>query len=221
MEMKIASEIYEYIPDFKIGLIKYHNITVGESPQMLKGRLQLFQESLFFEMEDKKATDFPSIQEWRQVFKQTGKDPNRYRHSAEALYRRVQKQDYLPSIHSATDLNNFFSLQYGIPFGIYDQEKIQGDVITVRLGEDDEAYLGLNGRDNSLHRLLLSADDAGPFGTPFVDSERTAVTKNTKHAVQIVYLQPSMPLSQAEKLVTAVADMFTGINGGNSMCKVV
>ena len=134
MEMKIASEIFEYLPDFKIGFIEYQDITVGESPQMLKGRLQLFQESLFFEMGDKKVTDFPGIQEWRQVFKKTGKDPNRYRHSVEALYRRIQKQNYLPSIQSGTDLNNFFSLQYQIPFGIYDCEKIQGDTITVRLG---------------------------------------------------------------------------------------
>ena len=53
---------------------------------MLKGRLQLFQESIYFELEDKKVIDVPGIEEWRHVFKKTGKDPNRYRHSAEALY---------------------------------------------------------------------------------------------------------------------------------------
>ena len=36
---------YKQIPNFKLGIIEYKNITVGDSPQMLKGRLQLFQES--------------------------------------------------------------------------------------------------------------------------------------------------------------------------------
>ncbi|WP_428909490.1 B3/B4 domain-containing protein [Niallia sp. Krafla_26] len=221
MQVRIAPEIFEYIPDFKIGFIQYDDITVGESPQMLKGRLQLHQESLFFEMDDKKVTDFRGIQEWRQVFKKIGKDPNRYRHSAEALYRRVQKQNYLQSIHSATDLNNFFSLQYQIPFGIYDVEKVQGGLITVRIGVEDEAYLGLNGRENSLNQLIVSADEAGPFGSPFVDSERTAVTENTKKAVQIVYLKPSMSVAEAEKLVSSAANMFTQISGGSSTFKVM
>lgn len=221
MELKMAPEIFEYIPDFKIGFIEYHDITVGESPQMLKGRLQLFQESLYFELEDKKAADFPGIKEWRQVFKKTGKDPNRYRHSAEALYRRVQKQNYLSSVHSGTDLNNFFSLQYQIPIGIYDRDTIQGDTITIRLGTDNEEYRGLNGRDNSLHRLILSTDEKGPFGSPFVDSERTAVTEKTKQAVQLVYLQPSMSVEQAEKLISSLADMFTQVSGGSSTCKVL
>ena len=221
MDVRIASEIYEYIPDFKIGFIQYQDISVGDSPQMVKGRLQLHQESLFFELEDKKVTDFPGIQEWRQVFKKIGKDPNRYRHSAEALYRRVQKQNYLKSIHSATDLNNFFSLQYQIPFGIYDVEKIKGDLIAIRIGAEGEEYLGLNGRENSLNRLLLSADETGPFGSPFVDSERTAVTEKTKQAVQIVYLKPSMPVSEAERLIASVANMFTQISGGSSEFKVL
>jgi DNA/RNA-binding domain of Phe-tRNA-synthetase-like protein len=221
LEIQIASELTEQIPNFKIGFIEYHDITVGESPQMLKGRLQLFQESIYFELEDKKITEIPGIQEWRQIFKMTGKDPNRYRPSTEALYRRIQKQNYLQTIHSATDLNNFISLQYQIPIGIYDLEKLQGDTIIIRLGRDGEEYRGLNGRENSLHRLIVSADETGPFGSPFVDSEKAAVTEQTKHAVQILYIQPSLSETSAEKMVTSLANMFTQMNGGNSQQQII
>ena len=221
LEILIASEISELIPDFKIGFIHYHDITVSESPQMLKGRLQFFQELIFFELNDKKITDFPGILEWRQIFKKTGKDPNRYRHSAESLYRRVQKQNFLQTIHSAIDLNNFFSLQYQIPIGIYDQDKIHGDSITLRLGKEGEAYRGLNGRDNTLQRLIVSSDVKGPFGSPFVDSERSAVTENTKHAIQIVYLQPSLSEASAEKMVSSLANMFTQVNGGSCNYEII
>ena len=215
MEIRITTELTQLIPNFKIGFIRYEDISVGESPQMLKGRLQLFQESIYFEMEDKKLTDFPGIQEWRQIFKKTGKDPNRYRHSVEALYRRVQKQNYLQPVNSAIDLNNFFSLQYEIPIGIYDRYKLKGN-ISIRLGVEDEEYRGLNGRSNSLNRLILSADEDGPFGSPFVDSEKTAVTETTNSAVQIVYLQPSLDEKNAEKMVSSLANMFTQIHGGTS-----
>ncbi|GIN94167.1 hypothetical protein J6TS1_00370 [Siminovitchia terrae] len=215
MEVTIDPPLYEIIPDLKIGVIQYENITIADSPQMLKGRLRLFQENAYFELEDKNVTDYEEIREWRAIFKKLGKDPNRYRHSAEALYRRVKKQTFLPSLNSATDLNNFFSLEYRIPLGIYDKDQIQGDV-ELRKGRPEEQYEGLNGRINNAENLLVSADDAGPFGSPFVDSTRTAVTTNTTNALQIVYLSPKINLHNARKLVESLASMFTHINGGEA-----
>ena len=106
LEIHVSSELCRRVPSFTAGVIHYRNIDVGPSPQMVKGRLQLFQESLFFELEDKNVKDVDGINEWRQIFKKTGLDPNRSRHSAEALYRRIQKQNYLKTVHSAVDLNN-------------------------------------------------------------------------------------------------------------------
>ncbi|MCM3567979.1 B3/4 domain-containing protein [Neobacillus mesonae] len=217
MEIQLSTELTELIPHFKMGVIEYQNIIVEDSPQMLKGRLQLFQESIYFDLEDHNLTEIPGIQEWRAIFKKTGKDPNRYRHSAEALFRRVKKQNYLPSIQSATDLNNFFSLKYQVPIGVYDMDFIEGP-IEIRIGGENEEYIGLNGRSNSLNRLIISADHKGPFGSPFVDSERTAVTKNTKNALQLIYLRPSTSLEEAKKLTESLMTMFTQISGGESKC---
>lgn len=219
MEVQVSTEICELIPDFKIGVIQYKNITVGESPQMLKGRLQLFQESIYFDLEDKNVSDLPGIKEWRSLFKVTGKDPNRYRHSAEALYRRVKKQNYFASGQSAIDLYNFFSLQYQVPIGLYDMDLLQGPV-EIRLGRHGEEYIGLNGRSNSLERLILSSDQNGPFGSPFVDSEKTAVTLNTKNALQIIYLRPSTDVENAKKLTESLMNMFVQIHGGDACYQI-
>ncbi|MBD8006128.1 B3/B4 domain-containing protein [Bacillus norwichensis] len=220
MEVTVNSSLYDIIPDLKIGVIQYENITIGDSPQMLKGRLRLFQENAYFELEDKNITDYEEIREWRAIFKKLGKDPNRYRHSAEALYRRVKKQTFLPSLNSATDLNNFFSLEYRIPLGIYDKNQIKGDT-ELRKGMPEELYEGLNGRKNNAENLLITADDAGPFGSPFVDSTRTAVTTSTTNALQIAYLSPKIELHNAQKLVESLASMFTHINGGNAQSYIL
>ncbi len=220
MEIQVSRAICDLIPGFTIGMIQYKNIQVGKSPQMLKGRLQLFQESIYFDLLDKNVTELEGIKEWRGIFKTTGKDPNRYRHSAEALYRRISKQNYLQSIHSAIDLNNFFSLEYQIPIGIYDSDKLQGDV-AIKIGGEQEEFSGLNGRTNNLADLIISADDIGPFGSPFVDSERTAVTEKTTNAMQIVYLRPSSPAQDKEKMTESLMNMFTQIHGGTGTYTIV
>jgi DNA/RNA-binding domain of Phe-tRNA-synthetase-like protein len=220
MEIQISSNICKLVPAFSVGIIEYKGIQVGASPQMLKGRLQLFQESIYFDLLEKNVTDLDGIKEWRSIFKTTGKDPNRYRHSAEALYRRIAKQNYLQSVHSAIDLNNFFSLEYQIPIGVYDWDKLNGNV-ELRLGNDNEEYAGLNGRPNNLEKLIVSADDLGPFGSPFVDSERTAVTEETSNALQIIYLRPSSTQESKQKMTESLMKMFTQIHGGSGSYKIV
>lgn len=220
LEIQLSLELIELIPSLKLGVIEYKNIVVGASPQMLRGRLQLFQESIYFDLENKNVTDQPGIKEWRNVFKTIGKDPNRYRHSAEALYRRVQKQNYLSSVQSAIDINNFFSLQYQVPIGIYDRDLLQG-AVEIRVGMDGEEYIGLNGRTNSLSHLILSSDQNGPFGSPFVDSNRTPVTFNTKNALQIIYLRPSTDIENARKLTESLMNMFIQLHGGEASFRIL
>lgn len=220
MKITIDENLFQQVPGLKLGIIHYTKITVSESPQMLKGRLQLFQEQLYFELDKKQLTDFQGVKEWRETWKLFGADPNRYRPSVEALYRRVKKQNYLQTVHTAVDLNTFFSLQYEIPAGIYDLNKIVGDV-HLTVGEEDEGYDGLNGRFNSLNRILQLKDDYSPFGSPYVDSIRTAVTEETTEALHVLFIRPSMATEEALQLTTACGNMFTSISGGEASCYVV
>ncbi|MFJ7975854.1 B3/B4 domain-containing protein [Peribacillus sp. JNUCC 23] len=220
MEVQIDSILRDKIPNFKAGIIFYNNIVVGDSPQMVKGRLQLFQESIFFDLQDKELSDLSGITEWRQTFKATGTNPSRYRPSVEALYRRISKQNYIQPIHSAIDLNNFFSLQYEVPIGIYTLDQIEGDV-TLKIGAETDQYDGLNGRRNSMKDMITSADKNGPFGSPFVDSERTKVTETTTSALQIIYLKPSTSLDEADKLTQSLMKMFLQVHGGEGVYTIV
>lgn len=214
MNFSIGEALFSVNDQFKIGLIHYNKIIVEESPQMIKGRTQLYQENLFFELQENSVTERPGIKEWRQLWKAYGADPNRYRHSAESLMRRIAKQQYLLPFHSAVDLNNFFSLQYEIPVGIYDLDGIRGN-IELNLGNASTGYEGLNGRYNSLEDILYSKDALGAFGSPLVDSKRTAVTEATSSALQIFYLRPSISEQEAQELLTSAGNMFTQISGGD------
>ncbi|TKI44400.1 B3/4 domain-containing protein [Lysinibacillus tabacifolii] len=214
MEVSLNPSLLTQLPELKIGIIHYTKIVVAESPQMIKGRLQLYQENLYLEMQDQPVTEREGIAEWRQLWKQLGADPNRYRHSAESLMRRVSKQNYLTPLHSGVDLNNFFSLQYEIPVGIYDIAHLKGN-IEIALGNEETGYEGLNGRFNTLNHILFSRDEEGPFGSPFVDSQRTAVSEGTTEALHIFYLRPSFATEDAQKLLASAGKMFNQIHGGD------
>lgn len=214
MEISLSQSLSTQHPELKIGIIHYTKIVVAESPQMIKGRMQLYQENLYLEMQETPVTERAGIAEWRKLWKKLGADPNRYRHAAESLMRRVGKQNYLTPFHSAVDLNNFFSLQYEIPIGIYDITHIQGNV-EIALGDEETSYEGLNGRFNSLQNILYSQDDESAFGSPFVDSKRTAVTEKTTEALHIFYLRPSLSDEEAEKLLASAGKMFNQIHGGD------
>ncbi|MGP4083045.1 B3/B4 domain-containing protein [Pseudalkalibacillus sp. R45] len=220
MKITVSDKLKKLVPDFKVGIIQYYDITVDESPKMLAGRLQLFQESLMLEAETKPIPTIEPIQEWRSLFKKVGTDPSRYRPSSEALLRRVYKGYKLGSIHSAVDTNNFFSLQYQIPLGIYDQSHIVGDV-KIDIGSDDDFYEGINGRDVNMEGKILTRDDKGAFGSPIVDSKRTMVTEKTKQALHIVYFQPSLTEEHAIEMLQAIEKMFIQIHGGTAEVDII
>jgi DNA/RNA-binding domain of Phe-tRNA-synthetase-like protein len=214
MNVRIHNEITSMLPTFKVGVITYHDIVVSQSPQMIRGRLQFFQESIQIDLETKAFSDFPGIKEWRGVFKTFSIDPSKYRPSQESLYRRIRKEK-LPAINSAADINNFFSLQYEVPIGIYDLDCLKGEIV-VALGKENDHYYALNNREVKMERKLLTKDDEGAFGSPIVDSQRTLITERTKNALQIVYLRPSMDESEAAEMLKAMANMFTQVNGGTA-----
>jgi DNA/RNA-binding domain of Phe-tRNA-synthetase-like protein len=89
------------------------------------------------------------------------------------------------------------------------------------MGTEDEVYEGLNGRSNSLHQLIISSDEKGGFGSPYVDSVRSAVTEATKDALHLIYLRPSLTADEGQLLTQSVLNMFTQIHGGFGECRVM
>lgn len=220
MQFQLDEQLLHKNDALKFGIIHYTKITVDESPQMIKGRTRLYQESLYFDFMNAPVTDVRGIKEWRETLKALGADPSRYRHSAERLYRQIAKENFLTPVHSAVDLNNFFSLQYEIPIGIYDVATLQAP-ITIKLGDEQTTYAALNGRDVTLRNMPHSADAIGPFGSLYVDSQRTAVTEQTTEAIQIFYLRPSMEEAEALQLLNAAGSMFTQVTGGEFHANVL
>ena len=74
----------------------------------------------------------------RTMYKRVGLDPTKTRPSNEALLRRVRKGGTIPRINSAVDVINWCSLEFQLPYGLYDFSKVSGSV-TLRLGAAGES----------------------------------------------------------------------------------
>ncbi|AYC30212.1 B3/4 domain-containing protein [Paenisporosarcina cavernae] len=213
MDISIHPTIIQHIPDYFIGVNYYQSTTISESPQMLKGRLQLFQESLFFDLQDTTLAELPEIQQLRKQWKRFGADPSRYRNSYEAMLRRIAKGTYLSSINSGVDLNNFFSLQYKVPIGLYTAKAIEGNII-LTIGNEETSFVDVNGRENTLLKMIVASDNLGAFGSPFIDSKRTSVTEGVGDYVQLFYWTIDTDPEEANLMQQAAGNMFTQVNGG-------
>jgi DNA/RNA-binding domain of Phe-tRNA-synthetase-like protein len=138
----------------------------------------------------------------RTMYKRVGLDPTKTRPSSEALLRRVRRGEGLPRINSMVDVCNWCSLEFQLPYGLYDAAYLDGEV-TLRLGRPGESYAGI--RKDAVHvggRITL-ADRQGPFGNPTSDSARTMVTTSTRRALLVVFA----PREVAEGRLAHVLDV--------------
>jgi len=154
-------------------------------PPALIAELKDWEQATLRLPEPRAVLESPQILATRSAYKALGKDPARYRGSAEALLRRVISGKGLPQINAVVDIINLVSVESRLPIGLYDLAHVSGD-IEFRAGRAGESYKGIGKYDLNLEGLPVFCDALGPHGSPTSDSERTMVTSATKQVLAII-----------------------------------
>lgn len=178
INVSIAPELKACCPSLALGIIccNIHNkITDNNLWKEIEMAAQLLKNR--FTLENIKTQ--PQIWATREVYKKTGKDPNRYRPSAEALCRRILRDMPLYQISAAVDVINLISIETGFSIGGFDAEKVHGDVC-VGIGNEDEPFEAIGRGVLNIAGLPILRDAAGAIGTPTSDVVRTSLQLNTK-----------------------------------------
>ena len=150
----------------------------------------------------------------RTMYKRVGIDPTRRRPSSEALLRRVRKGEGLPRINSMVDVCNWCSLEFQLPYGLYDAARIEGDVV-LRLGGEGESYPGIRKDDVHVGGRITLADSRGPFGNPTSDSARTMVTPATTRALVVVFAPQEIEARRLDHVVRVTAERMAEFTGAH------
>jgi DNA/RNA-binding domain of Phe-tRNA-synthetase-like protein len=156
----------------------------------------------------------------RTMYKRVGIDPTKTRPSNEALLRRVRKGHPLPRINALVDIINWCSVEFQLPYGLYDVAHVTG-LVTMRLGQPGEEYAGI--RKDAVHvagRIAL-VDEEGPFGNPTSDSARTMVTAATTDAMVVIYAPAETDAGRLAHVLDTTASRIAGITGGHEVGRML
>jgi DNA/RNA-binding domain of Phe-tRNA-synthetase-like protein len=160
-------------------------VVTGETPPALLEEMKLRETEILRLPDPRSLLESPKILATRAGYKALGKDPARYRGSAEALLRRILSGKGFPQVNSVVDVINLISVESRLPIGLYDLAHVQGAIV-FRSGRAGETYKGIGKYDLNLEGLPVFSDTEGPHGSPTSDSERTMVTPSTRTVAAIL-----------------------------------
>lgn len=184
MNISVSEQIYQACPRLHLGIISCDVVNTS-SHGALWEEIAAKEESLRLSMRMEEIARRIPIYETRQAYKKLGKDPNRYRPSAEALCRRILKGYPLYKIDTLVDLINLVSIHTGYSIGGFDAGKIKGDLI-LGVGQADELFNGIGRGPLNIEGLPVYRDEQGGIGTPTSDEERTKIDLSTTKLLMII-----------------------------------
>ncbi len=191
-----------------VGLLAAEPVAIGPAGPDLLAEIAELCKSLAQEHAGKSPSQIPGLAPARKLYKTFGVDPTKTRPSSESLLRRVVKGKAFPQISNAVDLCNYFALRFLLSLGLYDADKIQGQV-TLRRGKAEESFAGIRKAEVHLQGRLLLADAEGPFGNPSSDSLRTCVDEQTRSLWMVIFAPADFPAEQMQQNVQICQSLMT------------
>jgi DNA/RNA-binding domain of Phe-tRNA-synthetase-like protein len=180
-------------PIVRLGVLAFEGVTIRDREPALDAPLAAAEAQVRAHPPEESAAV-------RTMYRRTGLDPTRRRPSSEALLRRVRKGEPLPRINSLVDICNWCSLEFQLPYGLYDLGQVIPPV-TLRFGRSGESYPGIRKDDVHVADRITLADANGPFGNPSSDSARTMVTSATIGALVVIYAPADVPLQRLRQVL--------------------
>ena len=186
---RIAEEVRAQV---RIAAIRASGVVVGPAQAPLALEMDELARAASARHAGAAPAEIPGLRPARELYRAFGVDPTRVRPSSEALLRRVLQGKPLPRISNAVDVCNLCSLTFLLPIGLYDADRVRGEV-RLRRGRPAESYPGIRKEDLHLEGRLVLADEEGAFGNPSSDSARTAVGEATERLWMVVFAPSTTP----------------------------
>ena len=184
MKISVSETIKKVCPQLKLAIL-YAEVKNSYSPDGFWSEIEKEIELIKTNYRIDQINQRPCIAATRRVYKVLGKDPNRYRPSAEALCRRIVRDIPLYRVSTLVDLINLVSIRSGFSIGGFDCDKIQGD-IELGVGTINDEFEAIGRGSLNVDGLPLYRDRVGGIGTPTSDNERTKISIETTRLLMVI-----------------------------------
>lgn len=213
----VSEEIKAHCPHFK-GAAVYATVQNSSHSDRLWTEIEEFTAYLRNHDTPDSIKLQPAIMATREAYRCCGKDPSRYRPSAEALRRRLLRGLELYRIDTLVDLINLVSLRTGYSIGGFDADRIDGTSLCLGIGQTDEPFEGIGRGSLNIEGLPVYRDRTGGIGTPTSDHERTKMTLGTQHILTLINgYSGEQGLQEAADYTLQLLKKYAGANDGEIM----
>lgn len=212
MNIRIDDSIRQMMPGCRLGFSLIEDTLIKGTPAALTQEFLQLQEELGSAYDMDVLPRLPRIIAVRKMYKQLHFDASRYRPASEALIRRVLQHKNLYFVNSAVDVNNYCSLKFLLPCGLYDADGLADEVI-YRLAAPG-SYVNIAGNEVSTDGKPFLTDRQGVFGNPTADARRRAVTLSTRRLLSVIYPDEEVTDGELTEMVAFIAGMLVRYNGG-------
>lgn len=218
MKLVINDTIFDDFPEVVLGVVILHGIDNTQDRAEITQMLRQAEAALPEKFGGTPVIEHPYIATWREAYRKFGAKPKDYPSSIENLSRRVLNGAVMGHINNLVSIYNTVSMKYILPVGGEDLDKIEGDILLTRAGEDEPAVFLLGEKEARAPRAgeILYKDDAGAVCRRWnwKEAERTKLTQATRNAFLVIEALPPVPRETVEAAVRELAELVRQYCGG-------
>ncbi len=220
-DFEISPELRTAAPDYTLIAIEADGIVNAPTSDALWDLICAEMKAIATSTKMEEVRLRPAIDATRRAYKALGKEPNRYRPSAEALARRAVKGMDLYRTLTVIDLVNLISLRTGISIGGFDADKIAGTRLVYGRGQAGEPYEAIGRGPLNIEGLPVWRDALGGIGTPTSDNERTKLTPDTTRVLLTVNLYHKTTETEIQALSADISALLSIHAGAKTLRRII
>ncbi|MBX6765052.1 MAG: hypothetical protein IRY88_15450 [Rubrobacteraceae bacterium] len=181
MDIIVDEAVRDRVPTLFVRTRSLGSVRVEESGEAQEERIRAIA-TRWEGTPEQKLDSHPHIRIYRRLTQQMGGDPKKSVPAAEALLRRGLLRGRFPRINSVVDAGNIASVEYLVPIGLFDLDKISGKVeLTLATDDHQMIPIGKNEPIKLASGTPVLKDSEGVFSAVGSrDSARTMITSETK-----------------------------------------
>jgi len=214
--LKISNEVEARYPSLDVLTRRVTNVLVEQR----NSELEKFKEELVKEVKAKytldSLKDAPTFRAYRDFFWRVGIDPTKNRPAAEALIRRILRDNPIPNINTVVDAYNLASIKTEIALAAFDIQELRGALV-MRFASRGEKFLGI-GMEKPMDleggEVVISDDQKLVAIYPHRDADRSKVTEKTRDILLLVCGVPGIAKDALAGAAAVAVEYLTRFCGG-------
>jgi DNA/RNA-binding domain of Phe-tRNA-synthetase-like protein len=136
----VEKAVFDKLPDYCVGVVVATGLDNHRKDESVAQMLDKAAADFAETNKEANVRELPGVKACRDAFLSLSMNPNKFMCSIESLMKRVQKTGALPHINTIVDLGNAFSLNYQLPMGAHDIDKLE-DNVEIRFSTTEDHFL--------------------------------------------------------------------------------